>query len=165
MLSVLVKVVIGFLLIGVLGVWVFLGFNHYVVFMLSPFPAPLVVPWAARVQEKLADQAAADLGYGALLAEVFTGREYERAQSWATAPRQGLKATSRSTRPGCVLWNAAWLRHRTTTANRTKPSSRRLWMTPSWARPQGASCCSDLRVLAPGAAHPSCHRSSPVPGE
>ena len=68
-LSVLVKVVIGFLLIGVLGVWVFLGFNHYVDFMLSPFLAPLVVPWAARVHEKLADQAAADLGYGALLAE------------------------------------------------------------------------------------------------
>jgi hypothetical protein len=37
--------------------------------------------------------AAVDLGYGALLAEVFTGREYERPQSWATAPRQGLKAT------------------------------------------------------------------------
>jgi Zn-dependent protease with chaperone function len=92
-LSILVKVVIGFLLLGVLGVRVFLGFNHYVVFMLSPFLVPLVVPWAARVQEKLADQAAADLGYGVLLAEVFTGREYERAQSWATAPRQELKAT------------------------------------------------------------------------
>jgi Zn-dependent protease with chaperone function len=91
-LSILVKVVIGFLLIGVLGVWVLLGFNHYLVFMLSPFLAPLVVPWAARLQEKLAPQAAADLGYGALLAEIFTGREYERARSWATAPRQGLKA-------------------------------------------------------------------------
>lgn len=61
--------------------------------MLSPFLAPLDMPWAARVHEKLADRAAADLGYGALLAEVFTGREYERAQSWATAHRQGLKAT------------------------------------------------------------------------
>jgi hypothetical protein len=49
-LSILVKVVTGFLLIGVLGVWVFLGFNHYVVFMLSPFLAPLVVPWSARIQ-------------------------------------------------------------------------------------------------------------------
>ncbi|WP_457059214.1 hypothetical protein [Kribbella sp. CWNU-51] len=35
-LSILAKIVIGFLLIGVLGVWMFLGFSHYVVFMLSP---------------------------------------------------------------------------------------------------------------------------------
>ncbi|MGY4767977.1 hypothetical protein ACXC9Q_13780 [Kribbella sp. CWNU-51] len=47
------KIVIGFLLIGVLGVWMFLGFSHYVVFMLSPFLAPFVVPWAARTQERL----------------------------------------------------------------------------------------------------------------
>ncbi|MFG1819627.1 hypothetical protein ACGFIF_38105 [Kribbella sp. NPDC049174] len=40
MLSILAKIVIGFLLLGVLGVWFFLGFSHYVVFMLSPFLAP-----------------------------------------------------------------------------------------------------------------------------
>jgi Zn-dependent protease with chaperone function len=71
-LSILAKIVIGFLLVGVLGVWMFLGFSHYVVFMLSPFLAPFVVPWAARTQERLADRGAAELGYGVLLAEVFT---------------------------------------------------------------------------------------------
>jgi len=34
--------------------------------MLSPFLAPFVVPWAARTQERLADRAAAELGYGVL---------------------------------------------------------------------------------------------------
>lgn len=92
-LSILAKIVIGFLLIGVLGVWVFLGFSHYVVFMLSPFLAPFVVPWAARTQERLADRAAADIGYGVLLAEVFTGREFERAQQWQAAPHQDLRAS------------------------------------------------------------------------
>ena len=83
-------VLASFLLIGVLGVWMFLGFSHYVVFMLSPFLAPFVVPWAARTQERLADRAAAELGYGVLLAEVFTGRELERAQQWQAALRQDL---------------------------------------------------------------------------
>jgi Zn-dependent protease with chaperone function len=86
-LSILAKIVIGFLLLGVLGVWFFLGFSHYVVFMLSPF----VVPWAARTQEKLADRVAVDLGYGVFLAEVFTGREVQRAQAWQNAPQPGLK--------------------------------------------------------------------------
>jgi len=95
-LSILAKIVIGFLLIGVLGVWMFLGFSHYVVFMLSPFLAPFVVPWAARIQERLADRAAAELGYGVLLAEVFTGREFERAQQWQAAPRQDLKGSQQA---------------------------------------------------------------------
>jgi hypothetical protein len=43
-LSILAKIVFGFLLVGVPGVWMFLGFSHYVVFMLSPFLAPFVVP-------------------------------------------------------------------------------------------------------------------------
>jgi Zn-dependent protease with chaperone function len=90
-LSILAKIVIGFLLVGVLGVWFFLGFSHYIVFMLSPFLAPFVAPWAARMQEKLADRLVVDLGYGVLLAEVFTGREFQRAQAWQNAPRPGLK--------------------------------------------------------------------------
>ncbi|GAB2635246.1 hypothetical protein [Kribbella swartbergensis] len=61
--------------------------------VLSPLVGPFFVWWAARVSEKLADRATVDLGYGVFLAEVFTGREYERARSWQAAPRQGLKAT------------------------------------------------------------------------
>lgn len=91
MLSIMAKIVIGFLLVGVLGVWMFLGFSDYVVFMLSPFLAPFVVPWAACTQERLADRAAAELGYGVLLAEVFTGREFERAQQWQAALRRTLR--------------------------------------------------------------------------
>ncbi|MEU4603489.1 M48 family metalloprotease [Kribbella sp. NPDC023972] len=90
-LSILAKIVIGFLLLGVLGVWLFLGFSHYIVFMLSPFLAPFVAPWAARTQEKLADRIVVDLGYGVFLAEVFTGREFQRAQASQNAPRPGLK--------------------------------------------------------------------------
>jgi STE24 endopeptidase len=95
-LSILAKIVIGFLLIGVLGVWVFLGFSHYVVFMLSLFLTPFVVPWAARTQERLADRAAAGLGYGVLLAEVFTGREFERAQQWQAALHLDLKGSQQA---------------------------------------------------------------------
>jgi Zn-dependent protease with chaperone function len=90
-LSILAGIVIGFLLLGVFEVWFFLGFSHYVVFMLSPFLAPLVVPWTARTQEKLADRVAVDLGYGVFLAEVFTGREAQRPQSWQNAPQPGPK--------------------------------------------------------------------------
>jgi len=75
----------------VLGVWLFLGFSYYIMFMLSPFLAPFVAPWAPRTQEKLADRLVVDLGYGAFLAEVFTGREFERAQAWQNAQRPGLK--------------------------------------------------------------------------
>jgi Zn-dependent protease with chaperone function len=88
-----IKVVIGFLLIGVIGVWALMGFSHYIVFMLSPLAAPFIIQAAARASEKYADRCAADLGYGARLAEVFTGREYERAQAWAGAPRQSLQAS------------------------------------------------------------------------
>jgi hypothetical protein len=87
-----------FLVLGVLGVWLFLGFSHYIVLMLSPFLAPLVAPWAARTQQKLADRVIVDLRYGAFLAEVFTGREFQRAQAWQNAPRPGLRALSRSIR-------------------------------------------------------------------
>jgi Zn-dependent protease with chaperone function len=86
-----IKFIVGFLLIGVLGVLLFWGFGYYIVFMLSPLAAPFVVQWASRASERYADRVALDLGYGPALAEVFTGREYERAQSWSTAPRQGLK--------------------------------------------------------------------------
>ena len=84
------KIVIGFLLLSVLGVWLFLGFSQHVVFMLSPFLALFVAPWRPRIQEKLADRAAVDLGYGVFLAEVFTGREFQRALSRQNAPRPHL---------------------------------------------------------------------------
>ncbi len=93
MLSIVIKLVIAFLLTGVLGVWWFAGFDYWVAMVLSPLVGPLFVWWAARVSEKLADRATVDLGYGVFLAEVFTSREYERARSWQAAPRQGLKAT------------------------------------------------------------------------
>ncbi|WP_427896709.1 M48 family metalloprotease (plasmid) [Kribbella sp. GL6] len=92
-LSILAKLIIGFLLIGVLGVWFFLGWSYYIAFMLSPFLAPFVVPWAARTQERLADRTAAELGYGVLLAEILTGREHQRAQNWHTVQRPGLKGS------------------------------------------------------------------------
>jgi Zn-dependent protease with chaperone function len=92
-LSVITKVVLGFLIVGVLIIWVFFGFSSYVAFMLSPIFAPFIVQLAARASEKYADRVALDLGYGVVLAEVFTGREYERAQSWQSAPRQDLKAS------------------------------------------------------------------------
>jgi Zn-dependent protease with chaperone function len=59
-----IKFLLGFLLIGVLGVWLFWGFGYYIVFMLSPLAAPFVVQWAARASEKCADRIALDLGYG-----------------------------------------------------------------------------------------------------
>ena len=34
-----------------------------------------------------ADRIAFHLGYGPALAEVFAGREYQRAQTWAVAPQ------------------------------------------------------------------------------
>jgi Zn-dependent protease with chaperone function len=92
-LSIVIKLVIAFLLTGILGVWWFLGFDYWVAMVLSPLAGPFFVWWAARVTEKLADRATVDLGYGEFLAEVFTGREYDRARSSQTAPRQGLKAT------------------------------------------------------------------------
>jgi Zn-dependent protease with chaperone function len=91
--AILITLVVAFLLTGLLGVVWFTGFDYWAVMVLSPLVGPFFVWWAARVSEKLADRATVDLGYGVLLAEVFTGREYERAQSWQAAPRQGLKAT------------------------------------------------------------------------
>jgi Zn-dependent protease with chaperone function len=92
-LSIVIKLVIAFLLTGVIGVWWFQGFDYWVTMVLSPLVGPFFVWWAARVSEKLADRATVDLGYGVFLAEVFTGREYERARSWQAAPRRRLKAT------------------------------------------------------------------------
>lgn len=87
----LLKFIVGFLMIGIIGVWAFWGFSAYIVLMLSPLVAPFVVQWANRASEKYADRVALDLGYGPALAEVFTGREYQRAQDWQAAPRQSLK--------------------------------------------------------------------------
>ena len=89
-----IKVTIGFFLLGILGVWWAWGFTCYIVFMLSPFAAPFVVQWAARASEKYADRVALDLGFGPALAEVFMGREYERAQAWSSATRQSLSVSA-----------------------------------------------------------------------
>ncbi|WP_328522200.1 hypothetical protein [Kribbella sp. NBC_00359] len=91
--------VVGFLLkvffviyaLGIIGIWAWWGFTYEIVFLLSPLAAPFVVPAAARTSEMYADRIALDLGYGPALAEVFTGREYQRAQTWAAAPQQGMK--------------------------------------------------------------------------
>ncbi|MFC9687792.1 M48 family metalloprotease [Kribbella sp. NPDC056951] len=96
LLKTLLKVVVGFFLISVIGIGLFLGFDSvWVWLLLSPFAAPVVVPWVARVQEKMADRVAFDLGYGFLLAQVFQGREYERAQ----LAEQGLRQTVGGTQP------------------------------------------------------------------
>jgi Zn-dependent protease with chaperone function len=87
----LLKVFLGIMALGILGLYVFWGFNTYIVLLLSPLLAPFVVPWAARASEKYADRVACDLGYGPALAEVFTGREYQRAQEWQSAPTKSLK--------------------------------------------------------------------------
>ena len=81
MLSIVIKLVIAFLLTGVLGVWWFAGFDYWVAMVLSPLVGPFFVWWAARVSEKLADRATVDLGYGVFLAEVFTGRAPARGPS------------------------------------------------------------------------------------
>lgn len=90
-LGFLVKVFAAVWTIGILGAWAFWGFSSETVLLLSPLVAPIVVPAADRASEMYADRIAFDLGYGPALAEVFTGREYQRAQAWASAPQQGLK--------------------------------------------------------------------------
>jgi Zn-dependent protease with chaperone function len=88
-ISLVTKVVLGFFIVGVFILWwIFGGLDWYVLMMLSPMAAPWVVQWAARTSEVYADRMAAELGYGPLLAEVFSVREYERAQAWTNAPRQ-----------------------------------------------------------------------------
>jgi Zn-dependent protease with chaperone function len=91
-LSVVVKSILAFFTFGVLLVWFFKGFDFYIVMMLSPLLAPIVVPWAARVEEKYADRVAADLGYGVLLVQIFGGREAQRGLAGERALRQGLSA-------------------------------------------------------------------------
>jgi hypothetical protein len=76
-LSMPVKLVLGFLTVGVFLVGFFTEFDWYTVLMLSPWTAPLVVPWLARKAEQHADRVAADLGFGVQLVEVFAGREFD----------------------------------------------------------------------------------------
>lgn len=52
----------------------------------------MVVPWLSRRAEQYADRVAADLGFGVPLAEVFAGREFERARSAWRPERPGLDA-------------------------------------------------------------------------
>jgi STE24 endopeptidase len=81
LLSLPVKLTLGFFTLGVFLAGYFTGFGWYTVLMLSPWAAPLVVPWLSRMAEHYADRVAADLGFGVPLAEVFAGRELERARS------------------------------------------------------------------------------------
>jgi hypothetical protein len=78
-LSTVIKLVIGFLVVGVFLVAIFTSFDGYFVMMISPVFAPIVVAWASRTSEKYADRVTADLGYGVPLWEIFTGREVARA--------------------------------------------------------------------------------------
>jgi Zn-dependent protease with chaperone function len=102
------RVVIGFFAVGVFVLWFVKGFDYYIVPMLSPMAAPLVVPWLARKGEQHADRTAADLGYGKPLAEVFAKREFDRARSnsnWRPdASACGLP--SRSRLPVCGCWTS-----------------------------------------------------------
>jgi STE24 endopeptidase len=89
-LSIVVKLVLGLLVLGVLLVWFFTGLSFYIVMMLSPLVAPIVVPWAARAEEMYADRVATDLGYGVLLVQIFSGREAQRGIAGERVSRRGL---------------------------------------------------------------------------
>jgi Zn-dependent protease with chaperone function len=93
LLSLPVKLTLGFFTLGMFLPGYFTGFGLYTVLMLSPWAAPLVVPWLSRKAEHYADRVAADLGFGVPLAEVFAGREFERARSAWRPERPGLDAT------------------------------------------------------------------------
>jgi Zn-dependent protease with chaperone function len=92
-LSTVIKLVIGFLVVGVFLVAFFASFDGYFVMMISPVFAPIVVAWASRASEKYADRVTADLGYGVPLWEVFIGREVARAQSYQRIGRTPLTAS------------------------------------------------------------------------
>ncbi|HET6294367.1 MAG TPA: hypothetical protein VFG33_13370 [Kribbella sp.] len=92
LLSLPTKLTLGFFTVGVFLAGYFTGFGLYTVLMLSPWAAPLVVPWLSRKAEQYADRAAADLGFGVPLAEVFAGRGFERARSAWRPERPGLDA-------------------------------------------------------------------------
>jgi len=92
-LSTVIKLAIGFLVLGVFLVAFFTSFDGYFFMMISPVFAPIVVAWASRASEKYADRVAADLGYGVPLWEVFTGREVARAQSGQRIDRTPLTAS------------------------------------------------------------------------
>jgi hypothetical protein len=91
-LSIVVKIVLGFFIFGVLLVWFFTGLSFYVVMMLSPLVAPLVVPLAARAEEVNADRVATDLGYRLQLVQIFSGREAQRGIAGERIQRRGLGA-------------------------------------------------------------------------
>jgi Zn-dependent protease with chaperone function len=61
-LSTVIKLAIGFLVLGVFLVAIFTSFDGYFFMMISPVFAPIVVAWASRASEKYADRVTADLG-------------------------------------------------------------------------------------------------------
>ncbi|MEU4390167.1 M48 family metalloprotease [Kribbella sp. NPDC023855] len=77
----LIGIVIGILTVGVFVLWYVTEFDYFTVMMLSPWAAPLLLPWLSRKGEEMADRTAADLGYAHPLREVFANREFERARS------------------------------------------------------------------------------------
>ncbi|MFK4091089.1 M48 family metalloprotease [Kribbella sp. NPDC020789] len=93
-LRTLLAAVLIFFLIGILGIALWLGWDDpWWWMLLSPLAAPVLVPWATRVQERMADRVAFDLGYGFLLAQVFQMREFERAKLAQHALRQAVGGT------------------------------------------------------------------------
>lgn len=92
-LSTVIKLVIGFLVLGVFLMAFFTSFDGYFVMMISPVFAPIVVAWASRASERYADRVAADLGYGVPLWEVLTGRKVARVQSYQGVDRAPLTAS------------------------------------------------------------------------
>jgi hypothetical protein len=63
--------VIGFFTVGVFVLWYVTEFDYFTAMMLSPWAAPLLVPWLSRKGAQYADRTAADLGYGLLPAGEF----------------------------------------------------------------------------------------------
>ncbi|MFB6726742.1 M48 family metalloprotease [Kribbella sp. NPDC056345] len=93
-LNVAAKVLLAVMLIGIVGVGVFLGWDSWWPWaLLSPFLAPVVVPFLTRIQETMTDRVALELGYGVLLAQVFAGREHDRNARSGAALKPGMKGT------------------------------------------------------------------------
>lgn len=58
----LIVFVVGVLTVGVFVLWYVTEFDYFTVLMLSPWAAPLLLPWLSRKGEEMADRTAADLG-------------------------------------------------------------------------------------------------------
>ena len=85
-----IRWVIGIFTVDRFVLWFVTQFDYFTVMMLSPWAAPLLLPWLSRKGEQVADRTAADLGYGKPLAEVFAKREFDRARSSWRPERFGV---------------------------------------------------------------------------